>query len=463
LPSCEQLEDVSDLAVGDLDGDDKPEIVFGSLKIAKSPALYILRRDAQGAWGCPEPFEVSKPVTRVAIVSLERGLPVIVAASTCDGSPCLLKVEAKAGSKPTELFRNDGAPGAEANDFRIADLDQNGALDIAITFTDLAKPSEAIAPVILMGKLGDKKGWTSNAHVLDTKISHSFALEVGPFAADGGLGVLFGGIAEGCSHGAKERQPVGVLALRDGASWKTHELETQATGKSDGPRWVIDLALGAKGAEVGAAAVHHCTGQKTAGKPFACSPDSRSELKAVSASDEAAAPRLLAAQSGEWKALAYLDPGHWALGFIETVGYLSGTHTKFTTDRGSVLLVDEAGAEPTTKIGGAALQIQDVATLSLRPRKEHDRIRVPAREGTQVMAYPLQFEPELSCGGKPTKVQSLTWVPESRLVTIPKLPSPCRNAELAYLADKHPAIVALDREENGVFISEYKQIKSKEQ
>ncbi len=455
-PGCPELDDVSDLAVGDVDGDDVLEIVFGSLRLTDSKGLHVMRRKTQdSSWECPEPLNVSQPVTRVAIVSLEPGsLPAVIAASTCAGLPCALKVEATPGAEPSVLFQHEDAPaGSVATDFRVADLDRDGVLDIGITFANLPHPSDALAPVILSGRLENNK-WTSTARVLNTKISHSLAMEVGPFAADGNLGVLFGGIGEGCNHNAKERQPVGVLALRDGTSWQTHEVETQATGESVEPRWVVDLALGTTGTEVGIAATQsHCSGKDDPARPYLCSADARPELRTALGA-ETNAPRLLAPESGEWMALAYLGPGRWAVGFLETEFYLSGGASKPRSGRGSVLLVEEKGAEPTTRIPGRELKIQDVLTLSLRPREEQEQVRTAAREGTQITAYPLTFAPSLLCDGKPAKVDTMTWVPESRLVTIPKFPSPCPNAELTYLADKHPVLLALDRSSAGVFISE---------
>ncbi len=461
VEGCPRLEDVSDLAAGDVDGDDVLEIVFGSLEIQDSYGLHVMRRKVQdGSWGCPEALSVSQPVTRVAIVSLEPGSPAVVAATRCEGLPCLLKIEATPGSVPSVLYQLPAAAErTQATDFRVADLDQDGVLDIAIVFANLKNPSEALAPVILKGRLErdaqtSRDTWRGSDGVLETKISHSFAVEIGVFSSDGRAAVLFGGVGEGCQHSVRERQPVGILALRKGASWQTTELETEASGESDEPRWIIDFALGTTGAEIGLATAHsHCPGGD-ATKPFGCTPDSRPELKVTSLEAHVTPPRLLAPERGEWKALAYLGPSRWALGFVETERYLVGGKTKFRAARGGVLLVDENGTEPTSRIPGPPFAVQDITAISLRPRGEQEPMRVAAREGTQITAYPLTFAPSLSCDGKPTHADTMTWVPESRLVTIPKLPSPCPNAELTYLADKRPALVALDRTVDGVFISE---------
>lgn len=457
LDSCQKPEDVSDLAVGDLDGDALLEVVFSSFIIQKSKTVYVVKRNARdGKWGCPEALNVSQPVTRVAIVSLEPDQPpAIIAASSCDDRPCLLKLQAKPSSASTLLYKYDEAPkGSVATDFRVADLDEDGVLDIALSAADLKTPTKAIAPVILTGRLKDNTwGWTRS--LLEKKISYGLAIEVGIFSAEGHPGLLFGGIWDGCKHDTRERQPVGVLALHAGSSWQTSELETKATGESDQPRWVVDLALGTRGTEVGlAAAQSHCPGSANQKQPYGCTADSRPELKAMSSSPTPSEPVTFAKQSGEWRALNYFAPKHWALGFVETEAYQSDGATLFRSMLGGVLLVEEGATTQTSRVPGAAIQTQDIVALSLRPHEELEQLRVTAKAGTLLTAYPLQFAPELLCNGKPTPVDGLTWVPESRLVGIAKLPSPCAKPELAYLADRRPALVALDRADEKVLISE---------
>lgn len=452
---CPKLEDVSDLAVGDVDGDDVPEIVFSSLKIERTKGLYVMRRKANDAsWGCPEPLRVSQPVTRVAIADLERDSVLdVVAASSCGGHPCLLKIDAKSDAEPSTLFEQGGAStGATATDFRIADLNRDGVLDIAVSVALLQNPDQAFAPLVLTGRL-EGGSWRPTATALAQKLTHGFAVEIGTFAGDGGLGLLFGGTRERSDASAQQRQPVGMLTIPDTISWQMHAVETQASGKSEAARWVIDFALGTASDEVGLTSAHsHCTGSNQ--HPYACTPDAASELQHISVTTRPTTPRRLAKEDGEWKSLVYLGPNRWAVGFEETKAYSKFGSCKLQRAPGGVLLVNEPGSQPTSQIPGRAISVQDLAVVSLRPRSQQDELRVPARKGAYTAAYPLHFAPTLRCGGSPTKVPGLTWVPESRLVTIPELPSPCPNAELSYLADKRPVLVALDRKGDGVFVSE---------
>jgi len=455
IDSCPKLEDVSDLAVGDLDGDDVPEIVFSSLKIEHSQGLHVMRRTgADGSWGCPEPLKVSQPITRVAIADLERdSVPDVLGASSCNGHPCLLKVEARSEAEPSTLFEQAGAPtGAEATDFRIADLNQDGVLDIAVSVASLKDPDKAFAPIIMTGRV-DGGSWHPSIVALAQKLTHSFAVEVGPFTGDGGLGLLFGGTRERSDASAKQRQPVGMLTIPDTISWQTYDIETQASGESEKARWVIDFALGTASAEVGLASAHsHCTGSNQ--HPYACTPDAAPELHDIAATAPPTIARRLAKENGEWKSLVYLGPNRWAVGFEETLAYSKYGSCKLQRAPGGVLVVDKTGSQSTAQIPGRAISVQDLAVVSLRPRAQQDELRVPARQGTQTAAYPLHFAPTLRCGGNPTKAPKLTWVPDSRLVTIPELPSPCPSAELSFLADKRPVLVALDRKGDGVFVSE---------
>ena len=452
---CPKLEDVSDLAVGDVDGDEVPEIVFSSLKIEHTKGLYVMRRKADDAtWGCPEPLRVSQPVTRVAIADLERdNVPDVVAASSCGGHPCLLKIEAKSDAEPSTLFEQAGAStGANATDFRIADLNQDGVLDIAVSVALLQNPDRPFAPLVLTGRL-EGGSWRPTVMALAQKLTHGFAVEIGTFAGDGGLGLLFGGTRERSDASAQQRQPVGMLTIPDTISWQTYAVETQASGKSEAPRWVIDFALGTASAEVGLTSAHsHCTGSNE--HPYACTPDAASELQDITVTTRPTTARRLAKENGEWKSLVYLGPNRWAVGFEETKAYSKFGSCKLQRAPGGVLLVDKPGSQPTSQIPGRAISVQDLAVVSLRSRAQQDELRVPARKGAQTAAYPLNFAPTLRCGGNPTKVPGLTWVPESRLVTIPELPSPCPNAELSYPADKRPVLVALDRKGDGVFVSE---------
>lgn len=461
LDGCEKREDVSDLAVGDLDGDGVLEVVFGSLKIQRTKGVHLMRRNpADNSWTCPVSLDVSQPVTRVAIAALQPGPPAILAASLCEGDPCLLKVKPQPGTAPELLYRREGVSGSHATDFRVADLNEDGVLDIALTFANLPNPSKPLAPVILTGRMerddsSESNVWKYTAEVLADKITYGFALEVGVFSEDRRPGVLFGGISEECTHRAQERQPVGVLAVHRNGEWEMAELETNASGRSDEPRWVIDLAIGTTGTEVGLASAHsHCPGGDDETKPYGCTPDSRSELKLPSLAGTAVEALPLTSEHGEWRSLAYLGPSRWALGFVETERYTSGGSPKFRPTVGSALLVNDTGAEPTSQIPGGPIEFQDVAPLTLRAPSQLEQVRVPARQGTQVTAYPLHFAPSLSCDGAPFHGDALTWVPESRLVTIGKLPSPCSKPELTYFADKHPALVALDRAQDAVFISE---------
>ena len=455
LEGCPKLEDVSDLAVGDLDGDDVPEIVFSSLKIERTQGLYVLRRKASdGTWGCPEPLRVSQPITRVAIADLEQdSVPDVVAASSCDGHPCLLKVEANPDAEPSTLFEQAGAStGAQATDLRIADVNQDGVLDIAVSVALLKDPDKAFAPLILTGRLAGGS-WHPSVVALAQKLTHSFAVEVGTFSGDGGLGLLFGGTRERSDASAKQRQPVGMLTIPDPISWQTYDIETQASGKSEKARWVIDFALGTTTAEVGLAAAHsHCTGSNE--HPYACTPDAAPELQDIAPATRPTTARRLAKENGEWKSLVYLGPNRWAVGFEETKAYSKYGSCKLQRAPGGVLVVDKSGSQSTSQIPGRAISVQDLAVVSLRPRAQQDELRVPARQGAQAAAYPLHFAPTLRCSGNPTKAPKLTWVPDSRLVTLPELPSPCPNAELSYLADKRPVLVALDRKGDGVFVSE---------
>ena len=316
---CPQLEDVSDLAVGDLDGDEVPEIVFSSLKIEHTQGLYVMRRQANDAtWGCPEPLKVSQPVTRVAIADLEAdSVPDIVAASSCSGHPCLLKIAPKADAEPSILFEQAGAAtGANATDFRIADVNQDGVLDIAVSVALLQDPNKPFAPLVLTGRL-EGGSWRASAMALAQKLTHGFAVEVGTFAGDGGLGLLFGGARERSDASAKQRQPVGMLTIPDTISWQTYDIETQASGKSENARWVIDFALGTTNAEIGLTSAHsHCTGSNE--HPYACTPDAAPELQDIAATTRPTTARRLAKENGEWKSLVYLGPNRWAVGFEET-------------------------------------------------------------------------------------------------------------------------------------------------
>lgn len=455
LEGCPKLEDVSDLAVGDIDGDDVPEIVFSSLKIERTKGLYVMRRKASDkTWSCPEPLRVSQPITRVAIADLEQdSVADVVAASSCGGRPCLLKVEARPDAEPRTLFEQAGAStGAEATDFRIADVNQDGVLDIALSVALLKDPDKAFAPVVLTGRL-EGGSWHPSVVALAQKLTHSFAVEIGTFTGDGGLGLLFGGARERSDASAKQRQPIGMLTIPDTISWQTYDIETQASGKSEKARWVIDFALGTASAEVGLASAHsHCTGSNQ--HPYACTPDAASELHDIAPATRPTTARRLAKENGEWKSLVYLAPNRWAVGFEETKAYSKYGSCKLLRAPGGVLVVDDSGVQPTSQIPGRAISVQDLAVATLRPRSQQEELRVPARRGAQTAAYPLHFAPTLRCGGNPTKAPKLTWVPDSRLVTLPELPSPCPNAELSYLADKRPVLVALDRKGDGVFVSE---------